>query len=94
VGHRGDRGCLHGLDESQGGAYAAAVDDLAAPGATLLMMAFAPNRVMAAPAGLDQSEPVGRFPDWELASALPDTDGEISGPLRNVPRTWYRLVHR
>ena len=89
-----DRGCFHGLDESQRGAYAAAVDGLAAPGATLLMMAFAPNRVVAAPAGLEQSELVGRFPEWELASASPDSDGEISGPLRNVPRTWYRLVHR
>jgi len=89
-----DRGCFHGLDESQRGAYAAAVDELAAPGATLLMMAFAPNRVVAAPAGLEQSELVGRFPEWELASASPDSDGEISGPLRNVPRTWYRLVHR
>jgi len=89
-----DRGCFHGLDESQRGAYAAAVDELAAPGATLLMMAFAPNRVVAAPAGLEQSELVGRFPEWELASVSPDSDGEISGPLRNVPRTWYRLVHR
>jgi SAM-dependent methyltransferase len=87
-----DRGCFHGLDESQRGAYAAAVDALAAQGATLLMMAFAPNRVVAAPSGLEQSELVGRFPAWELASASPDADGEISGPLRNVPRTWYRLV--
>jgi hypothetical protein len=87
-----DRGCFHGLDESQRGAYAAVVDELAAPGATLLMMAFARNRVVVAPAGLEQSELVGRFPGWELASAASDTDGEISGPLRNVPRTWYRLV--
>jgi SAM-dependent methyltransferase len=89
-----DRGCFHGLDEAQRGAYAAAVDGLAAPGATLLMMAFAPNRVLVAPAGLEQSELTGRFPGWELVSAEADTDGEISGPLRNVPRTWYRLVRR
>jgi hypothetical protein len=36
----------------------------------------------------------GRFAEWQLVSASPDTDGEISGPLRNVPRTWYRLVRR
>jgi SAM-dependent methyltransferase len=87
-----DRGCFHGLDEAQRGAYVAAVDDLAAPGATLLMMAFAPNRVVVAPAGLEQSELLARFAGWSLASAEPDTDGELSGPLRNVPRTWYRLV--
>jgi SAM-dependent methyltransferase len=89
-----DRGCFHGLDEAQRGAYAAAVDGLAAPGATLLMMAFAPNRVLVAPAGLEQSELTGRFADWQLVSASPDIDGEIGGPLRNVPRTWYRLVRR
>lgn len=87
-----DRGCFHGLDESQRAAYAAALDGLAAPGATLLMMAFAPNRIIVAPAGLEERELVGRFAGWRLASASPDTGGEISGPLRNVPRTWYRLV--
>ncbi len=87
-----DRGCFHGLGESQRGAYAAVVDGLAAPGATLLMMAFAPNRLIAAPAGLEESELRGRFAGWQLTSASPDTEGEISGPLRNVPRTWYRLV--
>ncbi|MGN6868166.1 MAG: class I SAM-dependent methyltransferase [Solirubrobacteraceae bacterium] len=89
-----DRGCFHGLDESQRGAYAAAVDGLAAPWATMLMWGVAPNRAPVGPAGLEESELTGRFAGWELASALPDTDGEISGPLRNVPRTWYRLVHR
>jgi SAM-dependent methyltransferase len=89
-----DRGCFHGLDDSQRAAYAAAVDDLAAPGATLLMMAFAPNRVVAAPAGLEEPELVGRFPGWELVSASPDADGESRGPLRNVPRTWYRFIRR
>jgi len=42
----------------------------------------------------EQSELTGRFADWELVSAEPDTDGEISGPLRHVPRTWYRLARR
>lgn len=89
-----DRGCFHGLDEAQRGAYAAGVDELAAPGATLLMWGVAPNRGLVGPAGLEQSELTGRFADWQLVSALADTDGELSGPLRNVPRTWYRLVRR
>jgi SAM-dependent methyltransferase len=89
-----DRGCFHGLDDAQRAACAAAVTDLAAPGATLLMMAFAPNRVPAAPAGIEESELIGRFSGWQLASASADTDGEISGPLRNVPRTWYRMIKR
>lgn len=87
-----DRGCFHGLDDAQRAAYAAAVTELAGPGATLLMMAFAPNRVMAAPRGVEQSELLGRFAGWQLVSANSDSRGEISGALRNVPRTWYRMV--
>jgi SAM-dependent methyltransferase len=89
-----DRGCFHGLSESERAACAAAVTALAAPGATLLLMAFAPNRIPGAPAGLEESEVVGRFDAWELVSAQPDSGDEIAGPLRNVPRTWYRLVRR
>lgn len=89
-----DRGCFHGLDDAGRAGCAAAVTDLAAPGATLLMMAFAPNRVLGAPAGIEESEVIGRFAEWRLASAAPDTEGELSGPLRNVPRTWYTMVKR
>lgn len=89
-----DRGCFHGLSDDERAAYAAAVTALAEPGATLLLMAFAPNRILAAPAGAEQSELEGRFADWELVAASPDTGGEISGPLRNVPRTWYRFTRR
>jgi SAM-dependent methyltransferase len=89
-----DRGCFHGLSDGERGAYAAGVTALAEPGATLLIMAFAPNRILAAPAGVEQSELAGRFPDWELVGASPDTGGEIGGPLRNVPRTWYSLKRR
>jgi SAM-dependent methyltransferase len=87
-----DRGCFHGLDDSQRAACAGAVSDLASPGATLLMMAFAPNRIPAAPRGIEETEILARFVGWRLVSASPDTEGEVSGPLRNVPRTWYQLV--
>jgi SAM-dependent methyltransferase len=87
-----DRGCFHGLDDSQRAAYAAAVTDLAGPGATLLIMAFAPNRVPVGPAGVEQSELLGRFAGWQLVSA--ESDGRVgsSGPMSNVPLTWYRFV--
>jgi hypothetical protein len=54
--------------------------------------AFAPNRIPAAPAGIKETELVGRFDEWRLVAERPDTEGETAGPLRNVPRTWYRLV--
>jgi SAM-dependent methyltransferase len=87
-----DRGCFHGLDDAQRAAYAAAVTNLAGPGATLLMMAFAPNRVPIGPAGVEQSELIGRFAGWQLVSAESDSRRESSGPMSNVPLTWYRFV--
>ncbi len=89
-----DRGCFHGLDDRQRAAYAAGVTALAAPGATLLMMAFGPNRVLAAPPGVEESEIVARFDGWEQSSAAPDTEGDPAGPMRNIPRHWYRLIRR
>lgn len=35
---------------------------------------------------------LARFGGWRLESATSDGAGEIAGPLRNVPRTRYRLV--
>jgi len=87
-----DRGCFHGLGDSQRAGCAAAVTELTTPGATLLMMAYAPKRIPAAPTGLDETELTARFAGWRLVSSQPDDGGEIAGPLRNVPRTWYRLT--
>jgi hypothetical protein len=87
-----DRVCFHGLDESQRGAYAAGIDGLAGPGATLLMLAFAPSRIPTSPPGVEQSELVARFAGWQLIYEEPATDRDAAGPLRNVPRSWYRLV--
>jgi SAM-dependent methyltransferase len=87
-----DRGCFHGLDDDQRAAYSAAVTNLAGPAATLLIMAFAPNRVPVGPAGVEQSELIGRFARWRLVSAAPDSRRGPSGPMGNVPLTWYRFV--
>jgi SAM-dependent methyltransferase len=89
-----DRGCFHGLGDDQRAGYAAGLTALAAPGATLLMMAFGPNRVVTAPAGVEQTEIVARFDGWDLVSTQVDSEREIAGPLRNVPRAWYRLIRR
>jgi len=86
-----DRGCFHGLRPGARDAYVAAVTALAAPGATLLMMAFARNRVPAGPAGVEEGEIERRFAGWELAGAEADSGAGPGGPLRDVPRTWYRL---
>ena len=58
------------------------------------MMAFAPSRVPVAPLGVEQTEIMARFDGWELSSAEPATEGEPAEPMRNVPRSWYRLIRR
>ena len=90
-----DRGCFHDLPARTRTAYVRGVSGLAAPGATLLLMTFARNSKLAGPAGADESELRDRFGgDWEVASAEPDSGPPPGGPMRDVPRTWYRLVRR
>ncbi len=86
-----DRGCYHGLRPAEQSAYVAGIDRLAAPDATLLMMAFERNRVAVGPAGVNRDEVVAAFPGWQLVSAEPDRGRAPSGPLREVPLWWYRL---
>jgi SAM-dependent methyltransferase len=89
-----DRGCFHGLNDRERAVYAAGVTALAAPGATLLMMAFAPSRVPGAPSGVEDTELAVRFDAWSLSATQLDGEGEPAGPMRNVPRHWYRLIRR
>ncbi len=89
-----DRGCFHGLSDQERTAYAAGVTQLASSQATLLMMCFARNDVAMAPRGADEAEVVQAFDGWEVTSTEPDTGPDPSGPLRHVPRRWYRLVRR
>lgn len=90
-----DRGCYHGIPDTARTAYARAVTALAAPGATLLVMAFARNHKLAGPSGTDESDIVAQFaPDWQLLWARPDSGAAPPGPMRNVPRLWYRFVRQ
>jgi SAM-dependent methyltransferase len=90
-----DRGCFHGLNEQQRSAYAQGVTELAAPGASFLLMAFARNRVLAGPPGVDPEQIVSAFESgWEIGAAAPDTAPPPAGPLKNVPLSWYRLTRR
>jgi cyclopropane fatty-acyl-phospholipid synthase-like methyltransferase len=86
-----DRGCFHGLNERQRASYASGVTELAAPGATLLLMSFAPNKVLVAPTGADESEIRRTFAGWQLVSCTGDTGPNPEGPLKDVSRRWYRL---
>jgi SAM-dependent methyltransferase len=84
-----DRGCYHGLDEHQRDAYASAVTDLAAPGATLLMWAMAPNRRPFEPAGADAAEIAARFAAWQPSGR---DQGTAPAPARAGAQGWHRLT--
>jgi SAM-dependent methyltransferase len=87
-----DRGCYHGISESGRDGYARGVTQLAAPDAMLLLMCFAPNRVLAGPRGATRDEIASRFASrWELVGDQPDAGDPPGGPFRDVARTWYRL---
>jgi len=67
-----DNGCLHGLDGEQRDAYVREVGAAAAPGARLLIMAFAAQK-RRGPPGIDRAELETRFaPGWELIAAGQD----------------------
>ncbi len=90
-----DRGCFHDLGDDAREAYARGVTALAAPDARLLLMAFAPGRRLAAPRGVSDDEIRARFaPSWDVVSIRPDRGPDPPGPMRRVPRVWYRLVRR
>jgi cyclopropane fatty-acyl-phospholipid synthase-like methyltransferase len=90
-----DRGCFHGLNDAERAAYARGATALAAADATLLMMAFERNDVRIGPDGADPDEVARSFADgWEVVSDEADTGTGPAGPLKDVPRHWYRLKRR
>jgi SAM-dependent methyltransferase len=87
-----DRGCFHDLSAAQREDYARGVSELAAPGATLLLLAFARRERGIGPSGASEQEIRRRFAaGWELASVQSDSGPAPPGPMRRVPRIWYRL---
>jgi SAM-dependent methyltransferase len=90
-----DRGCFHDLSPSVRDGYVRGVSELAAPGATLLLLAFTRRERGIGPSGASEEEIQQRFgSDWELVSVQSDSGPAPPGPMRRVPRIWYRLRRR
>lgn len=90
-----DRGCFHDLSPAARDGYVRGVSELAEPGATLLLLAFAHRERGIGPSGASEEEIRRRFDaDWELVSVQSDSGPAPPGPMRRVPRTWYRLRRR
>jgi SAM-dependent methyltransferase len=85
-----DFGCYHGLNRDQRARYAEGVTALAAPGATLLMMAFT-KALPPVPSGVSETELRERFgPAWDLAWTK---TGEQAGTpaMMRAAAAWFCL---
>lgn len=68
---------------------------LAAPGATLLLLAMAPGRRLVLPRGMDEKDVVALFGDaWELVSVEALEDPSMPPPIRRARPTVYRLTRK
>jgi SAM-dependent methyltransferase len=88
-----DVGCFHDLSEEGRRALAEGVTALAAPGATLLLLAFQPGKRGPLPRGADRNELGATFRGWTLLDTVPAVTDGMPGPLKKAAPTWYRLQH-
>jgi SAM-dependent methyltransferase len=90
-----DRGCFHGLADTERDQYAEGVAAVAAPGARLVMFAFQPRRRGLGPRGITSEQvthDLGR--DWELVSDAPDTESHPPRWIGDAKPIWYQLQRR
>jgi SAM-dependent methyltransferase len=90
-----DRGCFHGLGDTEREQYAEGVAAVAAPGARLVMFAFQPRSRGLGPRGItrDQvTQHLGRA--WELVSGAPDSQSHLPRWIGDAKPVWYQLQRR
>jgi cyclopropane fatty-acyl-phospholipid synthase-like methyltransferase len=87
-----DIGCFHGLTPRQKTSMGCSVTALAAPSATLLLLAFQPDRLpRPLPRGADRSNLEDSFPGWVVTDTEAASTEGMPRPLRKAAPTWYRL---
>ncbi len=90
-----DFGCLQGLPDPARNGAAAGITELAAPGATLLLTAFAPGRRVLLPRGMGETEVKALFGDaWDLAQSEDMTGPTLPRPLRRARPALYLLTRK
>ena len=88
-----DTGTFHGLTREQREAMGRAVSMAAAPGAALLMLAWAPKRRGPLPRGASRAEIEAAFPGWDVSDAGA-TGFRAPKPIEVLLKPeerWYRL---
>jgi SAM-dependent methyltransferase len=88
-----DRGCFHGLADTQREAVAHAVTDVAARDAVLLMFAWGAGVPRPLPRGVEPSGVAASFDGWELTDVVELSPEGLPPPVRRrqVPGRWLRL---
>jgi SAM-dependent methyltransferase len=90
-----DIGCIQWLPGAGRVGAVAGMTELAAPGATALLAAFAPARPVLPLRGMSQEEVTGLFgAAWELVEAEAVTGPGVPPPVRWVRPTVYRLIRK
>ena len=90
-----DRGCFHGLTDTERDQYAAGVAAVAAPGARLLMFAFRPRRRGLGPRGVTSDQVTHHLGGaWELVSDARDSESRPPRWIGDAKPTWYELHRR
>ena len=86
-----DAGCFQGLGDEQRRAEGRGVTALAAPGATLLMLAFQPTVIRALVEGASEREVEAAFAGWDMLSVEPAETKGLGWPMNRTSPQWYRL---
>lgn len=87
-----DVGCFHGLKPAEQAAMGRLVDAVAAPDATLLMLAFQPGAApRPLPRGADVASIERAFAGWRVVETEPAVSDGMPAPLRRAAPAWYRM---
>jgi SAM-dependent methyltransferase len=89
-----DVGCFHGLSDQQRSAMGRSVTTLAAPDATLLLLAFTPGGApRPLPRGASARDIEVAFPGWGIVETEAAVTDGMPKPLRRTAPMWFRLRH-
>lgn len=86
-----DFGTFHGLTPSQRKAVGREVSALTEPGATMLIMVWAPGWRGPLPRGASRADIELAFPSWKIIDAVAFDASGLPPPLRRVDPICYRL---
>ena len=87
-----DRGCFHGLTDSQRAAYARGVAAVTRPCAVLLLMSFRPPTARGLPRGATPDEMRRCFgAPWRIVSEEPPREPPPNARVARARPTWYRF---